>query len=359
MPIDASIPLQVQPVKTVDPRELYSFKAQMDQNALANQLGQLQLQNAQRQSERQNKLADLLSQQYAKPEERESALMQGGFLDEATKLGKDRRENAKVDAETSASQFKLAHEKAMAFANLAGSVRDQNSYNQALQTAKSMGLDISSAPAQYDPRFVQNFGNQALTQAQRIEQEWKNRTASESERHNRASEGIQIRGQNMTDAREKEKNQIARDSKPLTDSQAKSAAFGARMQSANETLNSLEADGKLFSTPGSRTGFGVGAVVNTMNSAKGQQLDQAKRDFINAVLRRESGAVIAESEFENAEKQYFPQIGDSQEVIAQKRRNREIATRGVLAEVPKEKTGVVGEIVGSSGKDLGGGFRIK
>ena len=64
-------------------------------------------------------------------------------------------------------------------------------------------------------------------------------------------------------------------------------------------------------------------------------LDQAKRDFTNAVLRRESGAAIAQSEFDSADKQYFPQIGDSDKVIAQKARARQIAIQGVLAEVPK------------------------
>jgi hypothetical protein len=57
--------------------------------------------------------------------------------------------------------------------------------------------------------------------------------------------------------------------------------------------------------------------------------DQAKRDFINAILRRESGAVISEEEFANAEQQYFPQPGDGPEVIAQKRANRENAIRGI------------------------------
>jgi len=37
------------------------------------------------------------------------------------------------------------------------------------------------------------------------------------------------------------------------------------------------------------------------------------------VLRKESGAAIAASEFDNAEKQYFPQPGDSDQVISQKR----------------------------------------
>ncbi|MNY33828.1 hypothetical protein D3C86_1681260 [compost metagenome] len=47
------------------------------------------------------------------------------------------------------------------------------------------------------------------------------------------------------------------------------------------------------------------------------------------MLRQESGASIAPSEFDNARKQYFPQPGDSDKVIAQKARNREIAIQGL------------------------------
>jgi hypothetical protein len=136
--------------------------------------------------------------------------------------------------------------------------------------------------------------------------------------------------------------------KPMTDAQSKAALFGSRMQAANEVLDSLATAGTTTSIPGARAGFGVGAVLNTVSSAKQQQLNQAKRDFVNAVLRRESGAVISDGEFDNAEKQYFPQVGDSKEVISQKKNNREIAMRGVQAEVPKGQRGVINEIIGGN-----------
>ncbi len=80
-------------------------------------------------------------------------------------------------------------------------------------------------------------------------------------------------------------------------------------------------------------GGALGGVVNVIPgikpSPKQQQIEQAQRDFVNAVLRQESGAVISPSEFDNAQKQYFPQPGDSQAVIKQKARNRETAIRGL------------------------------
>lgn len=172
-----------------------------------------------------------------------------------------------------------------------------------------------------------------------------------------------IRGQNMVDSRAREQAQAGRvpsgyrlaadgqslefipggpadpaskagGGKPLTEGQSKALLFGTRMQEANSIFDDLAEKGVTTSVPGSRTGYGVGAVISALQPADRQRLDQAKRDFINATLRRESGAVISDSEFKNAELQYFPQIGDSAEVIAQKKRNREVAMRGVLAEVP-------------------------
>jgi len=124
-------------------------------------------------------------------------------------------------------------------------------------------------------------------------------------------------------------------SKPMTEGQAKALQFGSRMQATEDVFTELEKSGVLTSTPGARSGFGIGSAINATQSADRQRLDQAKRDFINAILRRESGAAIGKDEFDSAEKQYFPQIGETDpKVIAQKRANRERSTRGVLAEVP-------------------------
>lgn len=122
--------------------------------------------------------------------------------------------------------------------------------------------------------------------------------------------------------------------KPLNDVQAKAHLFGTRMQEADKILSQLSKDGKDYSTPGTNAPF-VGGLIGALNTEKGQMLDQAKRDFTNAVLRRESGAAIAPSEFASADKQYFPQVGESDKVIAQKARARALAIQGILAEVPK------------------------
>lgn len=132
------------------------------------------------------------------------------------------------------------------------------------------------------------------------------------------------------------------DNKPIqsnkgapTEFQGKSATFGARAEAADKILTDLT--GKYSpAAVGVKQGlgniWGIGGALeaggNVVMSKEGQQAEQAMRDFVNAVLRQESGAAISQSEFDNAKRQYFPQPGDSEKVIAQKARNRQIAIEG-------------------------------
>lgn len=124
--------------------------------------------------------------------------------------------------------------------------------------------------------------------------------------------------------------------KTLTESQGKASLFASRMDKANQIMSQLNADGTnntsaikgaLESVP--LVGGALGTVGNFAASSDQQRLEQSQRDFVNAVLRQESGASISPSEFESAQKQYFPQRGDSAAVIAQKAANRATAIQGM------------------------------
>ena len=138
--------------------------------------------------------------------------------------------------------------------------------------------------------------------------------------------------------------------KPLTEAQGKSTAYGMRMEAANKILTDLEKKGVTNTgivrsaiggtvglTPfiGEKLQDATNALINPLPgvlggpSAEQQQVDQARRNFITAVLRQESGAAIAASEFANEEKKYFPQVGDTPEVIAQKQKARELAIKAM------------------------------
>jgi hypothetical protein len=110
--------------------------------------------------------------------------------------------------------------------------------------------------------------------------------------------------------------------------QGNAAGFADRMTSANAIISDPKIEAAMTDLVKKGTS-GVPVFGNFLVGAEFQQAEQAKRDFVNAILRRESGAVISPSEFENANQQYFPQPGDSPEVIAQKAANRQIAIEGV------------------------------
>ena len=94
------------------------------------------------------------------------------------------------------------------------------------------------------------------------------------------------------------------------------------MAAAHETLIGLE-DGQVNPE-------GVFVASAGFGSQYERQARQAQREFVNAILRRESGAVISPTEFASAAQQYFPQPGDGPEVLAQKRAARQRALQGLI-----------------------------
>jgi hypothetical protein len=184
-------------------------------------------------------------------------------------------------------------------------------------------------------------------------------TNATSRANNAATVAATIRGQNLTDARARE--QLAQGKVPSgyranpdgtlvpitggpadqsnkapTEFQGKSAAFGARAEQANRILTDLEGqyspagiNGKNAVSDIWGVGGALGNAWNSNLSDASQRADQAQRDFVNAVLRQESGAAIGAGEFDNAKKQYFPQPGDSAAVLKQKAANRQLAVQGL------------------------------
>ena len=115
--------------------------------------------------------------------------------------------------------------------------------------------------------------------------------------------------------------------KPKTEGQANATGFWQRVKIANDNLEGLEGQGTKFGANLlSALPFGVGNMAQTPEF---QLYSQSQEDWINAVLRDESGAAIGPDEFVSAKTQYFPQVGDGPEVIAQKRANRKTKELGL------------------------------
>jgi hypothetical protein len=127
--------------------------------------------------------------------------------------------------------------------------------------------------------------------------------------------------------------------KPLTEAQAKAYGFSQRMATANTLLDELAIQGT--SSKGRFLEALPGGVGNFAQSPEFQRFEQAKRNFMNAQLRDESGAVIGPSEFMSADKQYFPQPGQAtnKELLAQMAENRRQVVEAMMVKAGILKPG--------------------
>lgn len=115
----------------------------------------------------------------------------------------------------------------------------------------------------------------------------------------------------------------------MNEAQSKDGLYANRMLASERELRKVEGAGQSW---GERVAGAVSDKIGyNIRGPEFQKFDQARRDFINATLRRESGAVISDAEFDNANKQYFPVPGDTQDVLKQKRANRRNAIEGIGA----------------------------
>ena len=107
----------------------------------------------------------------------------------------------------------------------------------------------------------------------------------------------------------------------LTETQSKQVMFADRMNSSAQIINGLEKDGY---DPSSLRDNVAGNVPggNYVVSEQGQKYQAAAKDWIAGALRLDSGAAVPETEFQRYFKTYFPQPGDSPEVILQKAASR-------------------------------------
>jgi len=159
--------------------------------------------------------------------------------------------------------------------------------------------------------------------------------------------------------------------KPLTETQSNAVAFGMRAVEANKLATDLESrgftntgvirtavGGTMGQAPivGEKLEQGVRSTFNVLPQALGgpspeqQQVDQARRNFITAVLRKESGAVISPKEYSDEERKYFPQLGDSDKVIKQKQDARKLAIQALEAQAGPSGKRLIDKNVGQSGQ---------
>ena len=139
--------------------------------------------------------------------------------------------------------------------------------------------------------------------------------------------------------------------KPPTKEQTDAFGFASRISKDMPILQDpkkIEAGSSIYNQAVSNIPFGFG---NQLAGGDYQQITQAQRDFINAVLRRESGAAIGKDEFANANLQYFPQPGDAPETIQQKLRNQRTQLEAIMyGMTPGDREKLQQELAGQNSK---------
>lgn len=143
-------------------------------------------------------------------------------------------------------------------------------------------------------------------------------TAAETARHNKEME--RLAGIRTTQA-----------GGHLTEGEGKAVTYGQRAVEANATLSKLETGGYRAGNARDRTAAHLPVVGNAATSGQGQQYNQAKLEFISAILRRDSGATITPQEIATADATYFPQFGEGPTVIKQKAVARQRAIEALRA----------------------------
>lgn len=390
MALDPSISLQVQPVQVQNPLTQYAQVAAIQDAQARNRLLDLTMQDKQREIGQNAALNDA----YAKNLNPDGSVNAQGLVGSVAQSGygsaipgiqKSLSDAATAKLAQQKSQIEVGLQRFGALGQVLNGVTDQATYTAAIQhAADAFGPQaVANVPAAYDPQFVANTKAQALTVQQQLEQHNKlidqqlaQSQFGETQRHNQATEASATRGQDMTAATEMrgqnlraqdydpksgaivnkitgqstpvldaQGNPIASPAANLTGEQSNAVAFGARATDAQSQLRNLEAGGV---TSGNRLRQAAGGVpviggalasaANALPTALGgasdqqQQYEQAQRNFVSAVLRKESGAAISNEEYANEAQKYFPQPGDTDVTIEQKARARDLAIEGLKAQ---------------------------
>jgi hypothetical protein len=123
-----------------------------------------------------------------------------------------------------------------------------------------------------------------------------------------------------------------RPAKPVTGAERQTLAFYNRMKDALANIESGDQGQTLEDLIASQGTLGQiqgQFAPNMLQNTNQQKYRQSQRAYTEARLRKESGAAIPESEFQNDARTYFVQPGDAPDVVKQKRLSRKTVLEGL------------------------------
>lgn len=129
----------------------------------------------------------------------------------------------------------------------------------------------------------------------------------------------------LTTLANKQKTDRGIQSKSLSEQQGNALMYSERLRFSNETMDRMVLQGAVpekdivdgwIADKNKDSAF---SISNALLDPKFQVWKSAADNFIRAVLRKESGAAIADTEYIGGFKDYISLLGDSEELVAQKR----------------------------------------
>lgn len=124
---------------------------------------------------------------------------------------------------------------------------------------------------------------------------------------------------------------VVQGGKALTEGQSKDTVYSTR---ATGTLPILDKLGDALTDLGGNLAGNAGMWGNFVKTPEYQQAEQAGKEFLQAILRKDTGAAITAEETAEYGSVYLPRPGDSPEVLEQKRASRIRAVEAIEAGLP-------------------------
>lgn len=124
--------------------------------------------------------------------------------------------------------------------------------------------------------------------------------------------------------------------KPMTEGQSKDAVFSTRAAGA---LPLIDKFGESLTGTEGVVGGTIGQLPVVGNFAKSegyQQAEQAGKEFLQAILRKDTGAAITKEETAEYGSVYLPRPGDSKDLLTQKKASRVRALEAIKAGMPPQ-----------------------
>jgi len=191
MAVDTSMYGGAPAVRLLDPYERELRREAVQRNALARQAAQMQMQEAQAARERQAQLRGVLAGGGPDVEEQ---LLRGGFLTESAAVGRQRRENRRMDLESENARLDREIRVQTRAAQMLQGIRDdlppaerQARWERALSFMEQMSDNegdirtLSQIPRQFDPQIRDILVDATMTAAQKGEAAARARAAQVSE----------------------------------------------------------------------------------------------------------------------------------------------------------------------------------